>query len=120
MRGIRFTLGLVATACALACPTGASAATVTRGHFEYDLFDPSFGTVHFVCNEVRVASSTGARETIHCITTDDSLKSAFVFDPDHDFGGFPWFSDFTGEPSTDFHLVGTPLGALHGWATYAP
>jgi hypothetical protein len=56
---------------------------------------------------------------VDCVTTDTSLKSAFVFDHAHDFGGYPWFSDFTGQESTDFHLVGTPTGRLDGWATYA-
>jgi hypothetical protein len=114
---LRFALLVV---LALALPAAASGATtVSNGTFAYDLEDPNVGIVHFVCDEVRAEGSSGARETIHCVTTDTSLKSAFVFDHAHDFGGYPWFSDFTGQESTDFHLVGTPTGRLDGWATYA-
>jgi hypothetical protein len=116
-RSVRIALLVLTAALAGAHPAGA-ATTVVRGTFDYDLEDPSVGIVHFTCHEVRVQSDAGARETIHCVTTDRSLTSAFVFDPAHDFGGFPWFSDFTGEPSSDFHLVGTPTGLLDGWAVY--
>jgi hypothetical protein len=116
-------LALLAAAIAVMAagtpPASGAAATPIRAHFEYDLFDPAVGVVHFSCDEVRLLKSEGARESIHCATTDSTHASAIIFTPDGNlFGGFPWFSDFTGEPAADFHLVGTPSGRLDGWATY--
>ena len=119
LRRCRIFLPLLTALALVAPPASGAGAVVTKGHFEYDLEDPAIGTVHFSCDEQRVEQGGSARETIHCRTTDTSHKSAVIFDPAHDFGGFPWFSDFVGEPASDFHLVGTPTGSLDGWATYA-
>jgi hypothetical protein len=117
---LRISTVLIATVVALACAGAATArTTVIKGHFEYDLDDPSVGTVHFVCKETRVERSALTRETIHCKTTDTSHSSAVIYSPTNLFGGlYPWFSDFTGQESVDFHLVGTPSGNLDGWAIY--
>jgi hypothetical protein len=114
-------LGFIASALGAtagqALASGAPAAM--KGHFEYVLFDPQLNRdVQFVCDETRIQFTDGARESIHCKTDDRSNRSAVIFSPQHLFGGFPWFSDFTGEQSKDFHLVGTPSGNLDGWATY--
>ena len=95
-------------------------ATVTKGQFEYDLFDESNQmTFHFSCREQRLENSNQIRETIHCKTTDTTHSSAVIFSPTNLFAGqFFWSSDFTGQTSTDFHLAGTPSGNLDGWATY--
>ena len=112
----------VATAVfALAGPASAgNAPTVIRGHFEYDLFDPDINQlVHFSCDEVRLETTGGARETIHCKTTDTTHKSAVIFSPENLFSGvYPWSSDFTGQEARDWHLTGTPAGTFEGWAIY--
>jgi len=117
----------VATTCVAAILVAAQAGfaappSVTSRHFEYDLTDDSSGTPitnHFSCDETRFERGGGARESILCRTNDRSHATAVVFSPSHLFGGvYPWYSDFTGEPATDFHLVGTPSGLLTGWASY--
>jgi len=124
-----FALGLPVVACALTLAGGAASAspaptvgkaTVTKGHFEYDLFDESNQmTFHFSCQEQRLANGDGIRETSHCNTNDTTHSSAIIFSPASLFGGqYYWSSDFTGETSKDFHLTGTPSGSLDGWATY--
>lgn len=102
-------------------PAAAKSTTTIRQHFEYDLEDDSSGTavtVHFSCDEVRVSSAAKALETIVCQTSDRSHTRPVVFSPTHLFSGYPWFSDFTGQPADDFRFVGTPSGILAGWAMY--
>ena len=128
IRIYRLTVLVAALASSLAVLVSAAGASVNKSpvkeHFEYDLVDDSSGTAvtyHFSCDETHAVASDGsASELIHCKTNDTSHKSAVVFTPQNLFGGlYPWFSDFTGEPATDFHIVGTPSGNLEGWATYA-
>ena len=114
-------LGVLAGGLATAgAAFGDSGTTVTKGHFEYQLFDESIGMyVNFVCNETRVETGNAVRETIHCMTNDYTHRSAVVFSPSNLIGGqYYWYSDFTGDQSTDFNLAGTPSGNLEGWATY--
>jgi hypothetical protein len=120
-------LPIVACALALAAVPAtarygrtAGQATVTKGHFEYDLFDETNQMFfHFSCQEQRLEDRNGIRETIHCKTNDTTHSSAIIFSPANLFGGqYYWSSDFTGETSKDFHLSGTPSGNLDGWATY--
>ncbi|HEY5277287.1 MAG TPA: hypothetical protein VIK38_12300, partial [Coriobacteriia bacterium] len=114
-------IGVLACVIALSVtgPAAANTSTVvTKANFAYDLPDPSGGTVHFACHEIRFTLSSGALELIHCKTTVDFGPSAVIFSPEHLFGDSPWSSDFTGEVASDFRLVGTPSGNLSGWATY--
>ena len=123
---LRFLFAVAASAVAVlaTAQTGFAATppSVDARHFEYDLTDDSSGTAityHFSCDETRIARVRGALELILCRTNDRSHATAVVFSPQHLFGGaYPWFSDFTGEPATDFLLVGTPSGLLTGWASY--
>jgi hypothetical protein len=122
---LRFVIAVAASAVAVLAAAQAGAAakpSVEARHFEYDLTDDSSGTpisYHFSCDETRIEHARGALESILCRTNDRSHATAVVFSPRHLFGGvYPWFSDFTGEPATDFLLVGTPSGLLTGWASY--
>ena len=71
-------LGVLAGGLATAgAAFGDSGTTVTKGHFEYQLFDESIGMyVKFVCNGTRVETGNAVRETIHCKTNDYTHRSA--------------------------------------------
>jgi len=118
-------VALVPVALALvlgvAAPTYAAAPTITRQHFVYSFVDSHTGTdvlVHISCDETRIDTGHRAFELIDCQTDDYSQPKVIVFSPTNTFGGYPWFSDFTGQPATNFRIVGTPSGRLFGWASY--
>lgn len=122
LRRVLFIPIAVALLLAAAAPAAAAGATITPRHFEYDIVDYHTGvalTFHYSCDEIRFDRGSHALELINCRTNDFTQPKVVVFSSKHLFGGlYPWSSDYTGQPATDFRLVGTPAGRLFGWAYY--